>query len=222
MKKFFVIMLALLLCVSCAYAETAEPYFEEYDLSYSMLNDVRGFRLNEGFVFFDEANIYPYPCDIEYTVLSDETADGKRHMNIRMDVGMYQLPAVTSECTVCVYYALYDYYTGNQFFVEAEMNRTDMEMKDFTVEFGGEAYEISARVANTYMEYDGSSVVFVFEYELIMDEEYDGLMLCNAPIYDYSDYEDFKRKMDENADSGLPLIEDLGDLAYECVYVRVK
>lgn len=222
MKKLIIFILALMLTTACAFAEGSVPYFEEHGVKVCNMDEIYGIRLNDGFVFFDDTTISAYPCDIEYVIVSDEVAEGKRHLNIKMDVGLYELPAVSAGSTMCVFYALYDYYTGYQFYVEADMENTDIEMKDFTVEYGGEVYEISARVANTYVDYDGARLVFVFEYEIIMDEDYDGLLLCNAPVYDYVDYADFKSQMDENGDSGLPLIEDLGDLAYKCIYVRVR
>jgi len=221
MKKFFIIALALLLCTVGALAEGA-AYFEENGLKTCYIDEIYGIKLNDGFVFFNDTGLAAYPGDITYEVMRDETVEGKRYLDVRMSVGIYQLPAIGEDTSICVYYALYDYYTGSQFFVDAELNSTDAEMQDFTVEYDGNAWNISARVAYATLEYTNSGIAFVFDYEIVMDESYDGLVFCNAPVDDYASHEEFMAKLEENVDSGLPLIEDLGDLAYRCVYVRVR
>lgn len=221
MKKIFMLILAAMLLISGASAEGALPYFEEHGLDVCGMNEIYGIRLNEGFVFFDEENIAAYPCDISYEVMRDEVIDGKRNLDVRMTVGIYQVPYVGPNTTICVYYALYDYYTGNQFYIDSVMDDPDPAWADFTVEHAGNEWQLSAR-AITSIEYTTTSVAFMFDYEIVMDDAYDGLLFCNAPIYDYTDYADFVAKMEANADTGLPLLEDLGDLAYECIYVRAE
>ena len=221
MKKIFALMLTVMLLISGAMAEENVPYIEKYGIRTCDIGEIYGIRLNDGFVFFDDATITAYPCDISYEIISDEVVDGKRQLSVRMSAGIYEVPYVGPNTTICVYYALYDYYTGNQFYIESELDAVDPAWADFTVEYGGNTWEISAR-AITSLEYTTSSVAFVFDYEIIMDADYDGLLFCNAPIYDYVDYADFVAQMEANANTGLPLIEDLGDLAYECVYIRAK
>jgi len=220
MKKIFMIFIALMLMVGSVSAE-GMPYFEEHGLDTYALDGVCGVRLEDGFVFFDDASIAEYPCDIGYVVTRDEVIDGKRYLNVRMDAGIYEVPYIGPNTTICVYYALYDYYTGYQFYIETEMDKTDVPMKDFTVEYGGNVWNISARALTT-VEYTNSSVAFVFNYEFVLDADYNGLLLCNAPVYEYSDYDDFILKMEENGDSGLPLLEDIGEEAYDCIFIRAK
>lgn len=222
MRKLLCAAILLLMVCCAALAEEAVPYFEEYELPVYEFEDLgTGIMLEDGFNMI-AGQITSYPLRVNYNIISDEVVNGVRDITVRMIVEAEDLDWSRSNGRDLIFYAVYDYYTGQQFYIEVDMQNPDTEMRDFTVEYAGKTYEISGRATNARGVLWENGAYYLWDYEMEMSPDYDGLLLGNFSMISYADRQELSDKLNADFETGLPPVEDMGDDAYRAVYVRIR
>ena len=233
MKKLIAVIIAMLIIAACAFAEENVPHFEKYGAEVLYVDEAGVVTLDDGIVFFNDTEVNLYPCNISYEVTRDDVFGGKRYLNVRVHAVLDEMPELTAGTMATMFYALHDYYTGRRLDIDTIMYDRAIDMYDFTIEYGENSWDVKAGLlVNVY--YPDNGVEFEFNYQLIMDEDYDGIVFCNEPVFEYTDAADFAMKMEhhhaedsesaESAGAGDEHVNDEAELIvyFPGVYARVK
>lgn len=209
MKKIAPVIMALLLMMCSAYADEPAAYFEEHGAEIIYANEPGSVILDDGIVVYTDTEVHAYPCRIEYEVTRDDTFMGKRYVSVRLTVGFSELPEFAPGSKATIFYSAFDYYTGAAYDIGSELYDRATDMYDFTIEHGEKVWNVKAgMLINIY--YPDTGLEFVLNYQFIMDEDYNGAVMCIDPVFEFADRAEFEEIMDHMR-GGHPAHADTGN-----------